>query len=485
LFNKNTHSSDQKKPGASAAGSQDWKEFDQDYPFNSLEEADDQDWSEEEAEFAGAGSADSGIPSFGHTIKNGTGNTNGSSPNRPANPARPGLNTKGSAAQAVDLPASTTKAKNAGSAVSDTPDRKSGNKNKPAKPKRTVVKQDNRWRFFFGLCLFVVGLAGSILLVQTSTKGMEVIVATRDIAPGQPISLADLATARMSIPPDFAATLLGSSDMKTLTTGEDGTKPGRKIAARQLRAHQPIMQGDVVSPASLNKTGVPAGMVAMALPVSASTAVSRITPGDLVTLLYVNNKGSLADQAGVGTVKPGNNSESTNTTLAENITVLDVSRSNSGVSLGSTGTNTGGGTGSTADNTGTAARGNLTNLTLLLTLEEAERVALAKETGTINVVLLPFEIEVKQAENTPGTTKQGQAQPESPITNSPASLPGLTVTVTGTPGTGAGGTAVANPNPSPGRSGVVTPASPVVSTGPNQKKPAPGPDSTTPAVQTS
>lgn len=487
LFKKNTQDHDQKK--LKSAGSQDWKEFDQDYPFNSLEEVDEQDLSEGTADTAGAGSADSGIPNFGHNVKNGTGYTNGnSSPNRPVNPARPGLSTTGPAAGAVDSPTSNPKAKNAGRAVSDTADSKPGNRNKPAKPKRPVVKQDNRWRFFFGLCLFVVGLAGSILLVQTSTKGMEVIVATRDIAPGQPISLADLATARMSIPPDFAATLLSSSDLKTLTASEDGTtKPGRKVAARQLRAHQPVMQGDVVSPASLNKTGVPAGMVAMALPVSASTAVSRITPGDQVTLLYVNNKGNLSDQAGVGTGKAVNNSGPTFTTLAEHITVLDVSRSSSGVSLGSTGTSTGGSTGNTADNTGAAVKGNLTNLTLLLTLEQAQSVALAKEAGVINVVLLPFEIEVKQAGNTSSTTNQNQSQVNSPNTDPSTSPSDLTGSLNGTPGAGPGTTPVSNPITTPVGPSKVIPTSPVVSPEPGQKQGAstPGPVSPTPAVQTS
>jgi Flp pilus assembly protein CpaB len=300
---------------------------------------------------------------------------------------------------------------------------------KVAKPKKITTKQDNRWRFFFGLGLFVIGLAGSILLVQANTKGIEVIVATHDIAPGQKITNADLATARMSIPPDLATLLITSDEINTLITNSDNPNISLKVASRLLRGHQPIMRGDVVSPTTLNKTGVPEGMVAMALPVSASTAASRISSGDLVTLIYVNNKNGLTGNIGTNeTVTTGQSSLET-IILAEKVTVLDVARTGASINLGST-SNNGGDNGSDGP-TSTSNRGTITNLTLLLTNQQAQKLAQAKENGTVNVVLLPLQIQLKDNGNIPLPNEKPSASPDtnpSPVVTSPPTLTNITNT---------------------------------------------------------
>lgn len=293
---------------------------------------------------------------------------------------------------------------------------------KGGRSKRVLTRQDNRWRFFFGLALFVVGLAGSIVLVQANTKGIEVVVATRDIAPGQTITEADLVTARMSVPPDLAALLVDSREISSLTGNGSGTSP-TKVAARKLRGHGPIMQGDIVAATTLNKTGVPEGMVAMALPASPATSVARISAGDKVTLLYVNTKSSVSGFSGPSETNTNSKNGLETSLLAERIVVLDVTRSSSGIGLGS-GSNTGGNNPTSGDNSsGTSSRGAITNLTLLLTVEQARKLAVAKQTGTVDVVLLPFQLETMGA--TPATEqKPGSLTPDNastPLLSSPLS----------------------------------------------------------------
>ncbi|HEX2912219.1 MAG TPA: RcpC/CpaB family pilus assembly protein [Chloroflexia bacterium] len=370
MFNHNGQKNDKKKLTSPA---QDWHEFDQDlevYPAN------------ESTYEHSASPADGSIPSFGVAKV-------GSKPGR--------INPGSTPAQLPDN----------GQDSKKRPVTESNHKKKSSKPKRVPTKQDNRWRFFFGLGLFVIGLAGSILLVQSNTKGIEVIVATRDITPGQPITSADLATARMSVPPDFAALLVNSGEINSLTETDSTSKSSIKVAARKLRVHQPIMQGDIVSPTTLNKTGVPDGMVAMALPVSASTAVSRITVGDMVNLLYVNSKGSAVDNVGKNETDGTNKGGLGTAVLAEKVVVLDVARSGSSVSLGNS-SNSGSGSGDSS--VSSSSRAAITNLTLLLTPEQAQKLAVAKETGTVNVVLLPFQVEaeasIPAASASPATTTQ-------------------------------------------------------------------------------
>lgn len=379
MFNRNGHKDDKKKPASSV---EDWREFDQDLELYPADET---------SYDVSASPADSSIPSFGVA-------KSGEKFNRAV------------ARSAVQLPEVGQNGKK--KLVGDNSDKK-----KPSKPKRVPTKQDNRWRFFFGLGLFVVGLAGSILLVQSSSKGIEVIVATRDIAPGQLITGADLTTARMSVPPDFATLLVGVREINTLTSNSEGGKSMTKVAARKLRVHQPIMQGDVVSATTLNKTGVPEGMVAMALPASAATSVSRITPGDMVSLLHVNTKSGPADSSGRPELLPTSKTGLETTLLVEKVVVLDVARSSSGVGLGSANS----GSNATGDNqTLSNNRGAITNLTLLLTTEQAQKLATAKETGTINIVLLPFQVEPEKAVNHSTPAEAGANTPA--LTTSPVPI---------------------------------------------------------------
>lgn len=360
---------------------QDFYEFDQDLKFdmerNSIQEV-------------RGGSAESSIPDFG-VIKNNV------------KPSRtfPKVDTD----QLLRFNGQDPEGKN--------PIRKNKAKDKASKPQRISAKKDYRWRFFFGLILFVTGLAGSIFLVQSNTKGLEVIVATHDILPGQTITNADLTTARMSVPPDLASLLLSGDEINTFL-GNNASNNSPKVASRQLRSHQPIMQGDIISSATLNKTGVPEGMVAIALPVSPSTAASRITPGDSVTLIYVNNKSGLIGNFNANETASAEQKTIETRILAEKVTVLDVTRGGSNINLAAASNSNG----SSSDNLiSSSNRSPITNLTLLVTVDQAQQIAVAKETGTVNVVLLPLllqsdkNVDSSSLKQTPQISPNIQASP--------------------------------------------------------------------------
>jgi Flp pilus assembly protein CpaB len=262
---------------------------------------------------------------------------------------------------------------------------------KQTKSNQPKTQQNARWRFFFGIFLFIVGLGGSLWLVSSSMEGVEVVVVTREIQPGQLITGSDLSTARINVAPNYAATLIDSREASKLV-GQG------KVAARLLRPSQPVMKGDIVSATELNKTGVPEGFVAIALPVSASTAASRINRDDQVTLLFVSGKGE------VGEVKAGNEGKAV--ILAEGVKVLEVSRASSSFSLNSSGNSA---------NATPKSGGTINNLTLLVTLEQAQALARAKESGTIDVVLLPLALPESSTSlpTTPGANLTPNANPTS------------------------------------------------------------------------
>jgi Flp pilus assembly protein CpaB len=132
------------------------------------------------------------------------------------------------------------------------------------------------------------------------------------------------------------------------------------------------MAGDITDPQTYNRSGIPAGLVALALPVTSGNSVAgRVSRGDLVTLLLVSR------ESGTSPGHPG-----TASLLAEGLQVLEVQRGN----LATAGLATSGGTVPAA-----------TSLTLLVTLEQAARIKAGQEQGSVSVVLLP---QVPSARNT-------------------------------------------------------------------------------------
>ncbi len=284
-----------------------------------------------------------------------------------------------------------------------------GSKNTPGSLK-PVANQDSRWRLFFGLALFVVTFVAALWILNGSQKGLEVIIAVREIQPGQPVTNADLSTAKVSVSPELAANLFSPAELNSLINSDNSPGLSRKVASRLLRTHQPVMRGDIVPQTALNKTGVPEGMVGLSLPVSAATAAARINQNDLVTLLYFDKDAKASLAAGQSQV------------LAEGVKVLDITRSTSGFSLNATGN----ASSSSATGSGSAinspltdsntSRSPLTNLTLLVTLEQARVIVAAKEQGVISVVLLPGIVSYQSPDSGVGATPETPNPLKLPVT---------------------------------------------------------------------
>ena len=250
---------------------------------------------------------------------------------------------------------------------------------------RTPVKQDSRWRLLSGLAVFIVGLAAIVFLVQSNVKGAEVVVAAHDIPAGQVITSADLTTALISADPNYVTTLINSKNLSTLTD-ENGT---RRVSSRFIHAHEPVVKGDVVLPSAFNRTGVPEGMVALSMATTPANASSRINSGDMVTLLYTPPGGT---SASANVSKETNQTAAAATTtkvLVENVRVLDVVRSSSSAtSLGLSDSSSSAPNSNSSSGSRTTS-GAISNLTLLVTLDQAKTIETAKPAGTISVLLLP------------------------------------------------------------------------------------------------
>ncbi|NWJ47111.1 MAG: hypothetical protein HXX08_14720 [Chloroflexi bacterium] len=230
------------------------------------------------------------------------------------------------------------------------------------KPVGGTPTQDSRWRLLLGLGIAVMTFLAALFWLQGSVEGVEVVVATREIATGQIISADDLTTARLSGSSDYASRLIASKELSGLT--RDGSE--RKVAARLIRAAEPLMKQDLIPASQYNRSGIPEGQVALSLPTTSAYAVSRISRGDQVTLL-ITNKSSGSDAKNQAIV------------LAENIKVLEVARSGSSLSLNSS-----------SSGAGSSNSGALSGLTLLVTLEQARQISQAREQGVITVVLQPL-----------------------------------------------------------------------------------------------
>lgn len=303
---------------------------------------------------------------------------------------------------------------------------------KRAKKEKTPVKTDSRWRLLSGLLVFTVGLAGAIFLLQTNVQGAEVLVATHDIQAGQVVTSDDLSTAQLSAAPDYISSLILGKNLAALT--DQGSQP--HVATRLIRANQPIAKGDLVLPSALNnKNGVPDGWVALAIETTAANAPARINPGDHIALIYTppaNNN--------TGATQNANSAAPNSKLIIDDVRVLDVVRSSSSGSSNSLGLSdsTSSGSNSVAGG-GTNTRvttGAISNITLLVTLSQAETIEAAKNSGTITFVLLPTVATVPQTtstidsssiittptsitnSNTATTTKSANNLPAVGITNS-------------------------------------------------------------------
>lgn len=116
-------------------------------------------------------------------------------------------------------------------------------------------------------------------------RGTPVLVATRSLAAGQPVTQSDSKTVPLygSVPPGYVT---NASALKGM------------VAAHGLVAGQPIMRGDLAKVAL--RQGLPAGDVGVFVPVSLASS-AEVVPGDYVDVLGVGGSSGSGSGTGGGT----------------------------------------------------------------------------------------------------------------------------------------------------------------------------------------
>ena len=204
-------------------------------------------------------------------------------------------------------------------------------------------------RALTGLFLALTAFAASVAFWTVVSDTRPVLVATRDLPAGAILTGADLAVARVRLDDAlYAAAVPAESQAELL---------GKQLA-------HPLHKDQLLVRAQLSpRPPVAAGQLALSIPVGAQSAVGgRVRPGDVVQVLLTTEKG-----------KP----ESLTSVVLERATVHDVGYDQRAVVVGGEGDR--------------AARGPLSSLTLLVTPEQAVRLAHARHNGELDVALVPVE----------------------------------------------------------------------------------------------
>ncbi len=135
-----------------------------------------------------------------------------------------------------------------------------------------------------GVILMVGSFVAVLLLGQSlNPSPIAVVVAARDLAPGEQLSVDDLAVAPMGLVDADAAVIA------TFVTEEEVGNYLGAIVVEPIYANQPVLKGalgDVQGSVSLASQLGAEDVVAMVVPVTAETAPDGIRPGDYVDLTF-------------------------------------------------------------------------------------------------------------------------------------------------------------------------------------------------------
>jgi Flp pilus assembly protein CpaB len=149
----------------------------------------------------------------------------------------------------------------------------------------------------FGVILMVGSFVAVLLLGQSlNPRPIAVVVAARDLAPGEQLSVDDLAVAPMGLVDADAAVIA------TFVTEEEVGNYLGAILVEPVYANQPVLKGalgDVQGSISLASQLGAEDVVAMVVPVTAETAPDGIRPGDYVDLTF-----SVVDAASSPVIDP-------------------------------------------------------------------------------------------------------------------------------------------------------------------------------------
>lgn len=200
-------------------------------------------------------------------------------------------------------------------------------------------------RTLAGLLLVAISLAGGFLLWRSTTESTRVLVAARDIPPGQVIQREDLRVGAARLDSGLGSLALTESDLDVAV----GRAASTSIHAGEMLVRPDLSSGPMLAPDE----------VAITIPVVAYTIYPGLRPTDQVGVLATTDAG-----------RP----ESTTTTLLDRATVVAIGLERRTIRSSSA---------NNADDGATVA-----NITVAIPRADAEAIAHAVTNGTVTFVLL-------------------------------------------------------------------------------------------------
>jgi Flp pilus assembly protein CpaB len=204
-------------------------------------------------------------------------------------------------------------------------------------------------RALFGIFLLLLATGGSITFWSASSDTRALLVASRDLPAGSELTASDLAVARVRVDESIFRAAVPASELGSLL----GKQLAEPVHAQQILVRAQLSTRPRLGPEEM----------ALTVPISPETAVGgQLRAGDLVQLLFTTNKG-----------RP----EARTTVVLPRATVYEVGHDQR-VAVVNT---------ELADRSTT--QGAAKWLTLVVSQEQALRLAEARWAGELDVMLLP------------------------------------------------------------------------------------------------
>ncbi|HEV8636471.1 MAG TPA: Flp pilus assembly protein CpaB [Chloroflexota bacterium] len=220
----------------------------------------------------------------------------------------------------------------------------------PARALRQPRRLDAR--VLVGIALLLAATGGWLVFWTNATDTRPVVVATRDLPAGAILSASDLTVAQVRVDDTIYAAAIPAAQMAGLV----GRQLAEPVHAQQL----------LVGPQVASRPRLGPDQMAVTIPVSAKTAAGgRIRPTDQVKVFATLNKGKADSKTAV---------------VLDRATVYDVGRDDQTSVVNTAGADPG---------ARSAVLGPLASLTLVVTEEQALRLAAARWNGDLDVALLP------------------------------------------------------------------------------------------------